>query len=121
MTHQIVFLEHEDTRLYAELIQVVESRQMWWVRPLLLGFFPSGQPSDQPSPIYDLRSSAHLLWPMTLFRPAFDTEVIPLLSHLLALEPQLEQDPAAQQQLNQFVYKVWQAHYAISTNNIVTQ
>ena len=117
MTHQIVSLEHEGTRLYAEIIQVVESRQMWWVRPLLLGFFPCGfQPSDQPSPIYDLRSSAHLLWPMTLFRPAFDTEVMPLLSHLLALEPQLEQEPAAQQQLNQFVHKVWQAHHAISAN-----
>lgn len=116
MTHQIVSLEHEGTRLYAELIQVVESRQMWWVRPLLLGFFPSEQPSDQPSPIYDLRSSAHLLWPITLFRPAFDIEVIPLLSHLLALEPQSEQDPVAQQQLNQFVHKVWQAHHATSAN-----
>ena len=120
MTHQIVSLDHEGTRLYAELIQVVESRQMWWVRPLLLGFFPSGQPSEQ-SLIYDLRSSAHLVWPIALFRPAFDTEVIPLLSHLLALDPQLEQDPTAQQQLNQFVHKVWQAHYAISTNNTVTQ
>lgn len=113
MTYQIVSLEHEGTRLYAELIQVVESRQMWWVRPLLLGFFPSGQPSDQPSPIYDLRSSAHLLWPITSFRPALDTEVIPLLSHLLALEPQLEQDSAAQHQLNQFVNKVWHSHHTI--------
>ena len=107
---QIVCLEHGSTYLYAEVIQVVVSRQVCWVRPLVMGVFPDGfQPYDQVSPLYDLRSVADLLWPGKFFRPALDTEVIPLLT-LLVLEPQLEHDPAAQQQLSQFIHQVWQAH-----------
>jgi hypothetical protein len=33
---QIVCLEHETTRLYAEIIEFVEARQVCWVRPLML-------------------------------------------------------------------------------------
>lgn len=108
---QIVCLEHESTCLYAEIIQVVVSRQVCWVRPLLLSVFPVGfQPYEPLSPTYDLRLAADLLWPIKLFRPALDTEVIPLLSQLLALEPQLEADPDAQHQFRQFIHQVWQAH-----------
>jgi hypothetical protein len=107
---QIVCLEHKDTRLYAEVIQVVDSRQVCWVRPLLLAEFPHQNYSSFEPPLYDLRSSADLVWPLTLFRPALDTEVIPLLVQLLTLEPQPDCDPAAKQQLNQFIHQVWQAH-----------
>lgn len=107
---QIVCLEHADTYLYAEVIQVVVSRRLCWVRPLLLGVLAGSFQYAQPSPLYDLRSSADLLWPITLFRPALDTEVLPLLTQLLALEPPPEHDPVAQQQLNQFIHQVWQAH-----------
>ena len=104
---QIVCLEHEDTCLYAEVIQVVVSRQICWVRPLLLGVFPTGQYEGQ---IHDLRSSSDLLWPITFFRPALDTEVMPLLTQLLALEPQPEHDASGSGQLSQFIHQVWQAH-----------
>ena len=107
---QIVCLEHAGTCLYAEVIQVVVSRRLCWVRPLLLGVLAAGFQYDQPSPLYDLRSSTDLLWPVTLFRPALDTEVLPLLTQLLALEPPPERDSVAQQQLNQFIHQVWQAH-----------
>lgn len=108
---QIVCLEYGGTCLYAEVIQVVVSRQVCWVRPLLLGVFPDGfQPYDQLPPLYDLRSSADLLWPITFFRPALDTEVMPLLTQLLVLDTQPEPDPVAHQQLNQFIHQVWQAH-----------
>lgn len=106
---QIVCLEHEATRLYAEVIQVVESRQVCWVRPLLLGEFPSSYPPLEPQ-LSDLRPSADLLWPLALFRPAIDTEVLPLLVQLLASEPQTEREPVAQQQFNQFIRQVWQFH-----------
>ena len=106
---QIVCLEHEGTRLYAEVIQVVESRQVCWVRPLLLVAFTDFKYPSIAPPLYDLRPSADLLWPLTLFRPALDTEVMPLVQ-LLVQEPPLESDSAAQQQLNQFLYQVWQAH-----------
>lgn len=108
---QIVFLEHVGTRLYAEVIQVVVSRRLCWVRPLLLVVFPNdSQLSDEPLPLTDMRSSPDLLWPVVLFRPALDTEVIPLLTALLPLETCSELTCAAQQQLNQFIHQVWQAH-----------
>lgn len=111
---QIVCLEHESSHLYAEVIQVVQSRTMCWVRPLLLAEFPS---SDRyKSLIYDLRSTADLVWSLTLFRPALDTEVIPLIA-LLASAPQLDSDPVALKQLNQFMHKVWQANQERSEEN----
>jgi hypothetical protein len=102
---EIVSLTHGDTRLYAEVIQVVVSRQLCWVRPLLLVLFTE----DEPTLVTDLRSGSDLLWPINLFRSALDTEVIPLLS-LLTPEAPSERDSAAKQQLNQFIQQVWQAH-----------
>ena len=104
---QIVCLEHQATHLYAEVIQVVESRQIGWVRPLLLAEFPLGDSQSQPL-IYDLRSSADLLWSLALFRPALDTEVMPLLLQLLASEPPIDRDPVASSRLHQFIHQAWQ-------------
>jgi len=74
---QIVCLEHRGTYLYAEVIQVVVSRQVCWVR--CDGHLSDGfQPYDQMSQLYDLRGVADLLWPVKFFRPAL--EVIPLLA-----------------------------------------
>ena len=104
---QIVCLEHEGTRLYAEVIQVVESRLVCWVRPLVLVEFSECNYPSFETPLYDLRASADLLWPLTLFRCALDTEVMPILVELLAWEPQPDSDPVARQQLNQFIHQVW--------------
>lgn len=101
-----MFLEHDDIRLYAEVIQIVVSRHLCWVRPLLLVV----NKSDEPPLITDLRDGSDLLWPVDLFRPALDTEVITLLSQLLAKEPKSSPDSTAKQQLNQFIYQIWQAH-----------
>ena len=102
---QIVSLEHEDRNLYAEVIQVVVSRQLCWVRPLLLVTFTPELPL-----IIDLRDASDLLWPISLFRPALDTEVITLLSQVLAKETKAEPDLFAQQQLNQFIHQLWQVY-----------
>ncbi len=102
---QIVSLEHGDRNLYAEVIQVVVSRQLCWVRPLLLVNF-----IQESSIITDLRDASDLLWPINLFRPALDTEVITLLSQVLAKEPKTEPDSTAKQQLNQFIHLLWQAY-----------
>ena len=105
---QIVCLEHLATCLYAEVIQVVASRQIGWVRPLLLAEFPlDNQPSEEPL-IYDLRSGADLLWSLAVFRPALDTEVMPLLLQLLASEPPIDRDPVASSRLHQFIHQAWQ-------------
>ena len=106
---QIVYLEHLATRLYAEVIQVVESRQIGWVRPLLLAEWSfDNQPPGQPHS-YDLRSSADLLWSLAVFRPALDTEVLPLLLQLLDSEPPTDRDEVAFTRLHQFIHQAWLA------------
>ncbi|MBD2503571.1 hypothetical protein [Anabaena azotica] len=102
---QIVSLEHGERNLYAEVIQVVVSRQLCWVRPLLLVTH-----AEEQSIITDLRDGSDLLWPIHLFRHALDTEVITLLGQILVKEPKSEPDPAAKQQLHQFIGQVWQAY-----------
>lgn len=102
---QIVSLEHGDRNLYAEVIQFVVSRQLCWVRPLLIVTFIQESPL-----ITDLRDASDLLWPANLFRPALDTEVITFLSQVLAKEPKTEPDLVAKQQLNQFIHQLWQSY-----------
>lgn len=102
---QIVSLKHSDRNLYAEVIQFVVSRQLCWVRPLLMVTFIQESPL-----ITDLRDASDLLWPANLFSPALDTEVITFLSQVLAKEPKTESDSAAKQQLNQFIHQLWQAY-----------
>jgi hypothetical protein len=102
---QIVSLKHGDMNLYAEVIQVVISRQLCWVRPLVLVNFIS-----EPSQITDLRDASDLLWPINLFRPALDTEVMTILTQVLVKEPKTEPDSATKQQLNEFINSVWQVY-----------
>ncbi len=101
---QIVCLEHLATCLYAEVIQVVESRQVCWVRPLLLVEF---SPHQEPS-VLDLHSTVDLLWALASFRPALDTEILPFLASMFASAP-LQSNAHARQQLNHFVQQLWQA------------
>lgn len=105
---QIVCLEHESTYLYAEIIDFVELRQVCWVRPLMLAFIEAG--SDELLALYDLRLGSDLLWPASLFRPALDTEVIPLLVQLNVSDTSALICSDAHQQLSRFVHEVWQAH-----------
>ncbi len=101
---QIVCLEHLATYLYAEVIQVVESRQVCWVRPLLLV-----QNSTEDPLVIDLRSTVDLLWSLASFRPALDTEILPFLTSIFASIPPQQSNPYARQQLNSFIQKLWQA------------
>ena len=116
---QIVGLDYQNCCLYAEVIQVVNSRQLCWVRPLiLLEYLSDGNIVDSQSlqslqdsaNLSDLRESSDLIWPIQLFRAALDTEVIPLLVHLEALEGKTTITQTAHQQLQGFVRQVWQAY-----------
>jgi hypothetical protein len=106
---QIVCLDHQHTCLYAEVIQVVESRQVCWVRPILLVEFPQGDRASAEPLSYDLRPTVDLLWSCALFRPALDTEILPFLTHLFAEPVQHEPNSLARAQLNQFIEQLWQA------------
>ncbi|WP_211175867.1 hypothetical protein [Brasilonema sp. UFV-L1] len=103
-TGQIVSLEHSDKKLYAEVIQVVVSRQLCWVRPLLLIAF-----TQEPPLIIDLRDASDLLWSVNSFQPALDTEFMSFLSQILVKEPKPEHSFHTKQQLNQFLHEIWQA------------
>ena len=115
---QIICLEHQNSYLYAEVIDIIEARQMCWGRPIMLAAWPAGteRPSqglfEQLPALYDLRGGADFLLPISLFRPALDTELIPLL-------PQLEISPEnkpvdackiAHRQLREFIHQIWQAY-----------
>ncbi|MBD2020915.1 hypothetical protein H6F43_12070 [Leptolyngbya sp. FACHB-36] len=108
---QIVCLEHETSRLYAEVVQVVDDRQVCWVRPFALAI-PSSTEDDVLGAWIDLRGGADLLCPIVLFRSALDTEVLPLLTALYASSGDEDEvtDRAKRQQLNQFMRLVWQTH-----------
>ena len=128
---QIVFLECSQTRLYAEVIQVLTPRQIGWIRPLALageaGTTPLGTDwlsgntaAHQPAP-------PDMLWPLGQLQPALDTDILPLLATLSAkasaatpsaVAPS-ESNPAAadnldepaanpaQMTVNQFVQQLW--------------
>lgn len=102
---QILSLDCGNRNLYCEVIQVVTSRGLGWVRPLLLAEFTQEQPL-----ITDLRDASDLLWPIGLFRPALDTEVISLLSQLVPKESKVNIDNVAQQKLQQFIHQAWQVY-----------
>lgn len=116
--YQIICLEYEDTRLYAEVIQVAAARQTCWVRPLVLivssktELGPELGYEDETRQFYDLRQGVDLLWPIKLFRVALDIEVLPLLMQLESQDHQTDHQAAtfaARQKLHQFIRQVWQA------------
>ena len=110
----IVCLEHQNTCLYGEIIQVAEARQIAWVRPLFLSVAVVAQPHQAEFPqrqVYPLQPGVDLLWPISLFRSALDTEVLPLLSQLPNPQQADQSTPsAADSRLNQFVDQVWRAY-----------
>ncbi|MBD1887485.1 hypothetical protein QUA30_14695 [Microcoleus sp. Pol14C2] len=106
---QIVSLECGDACLHSEVIQVVEARQVCWVRPLMLVVSASGKDFSAEYTLSDLRDGADLLWPLSLFRAALDTEVISLLTELHSLDAEKKDGAIASRQLRDFVDRVWEA------------
>jgi hypothetical protein len=116
--HQIVFIEHQGTRLYTEVIQVIGDRQLCWVRPLVLvpaGAPPILYPSFPAAPYgrhgYKLGGVPDMIWPMAQLAPALDVDVLPLLD-LAAQKPTEEEpgsnlDDTSQQFFHQFIASLW--------------
>ena len=115
---QIVGLEHETSCLYAEVVQVIESRQSCWVRPLMLVFWSEATQRQNSSLAtmaarYDLRHDSDLLLPLTLFRVALDVEVLPWLADLYTDDRDVadhEKKASGHQLFREFIQRVWQAH-----------
>jgi len=115
--YQIVCLEHENCRLYAEVVQISDRRPVCWVRPLAMicdrpdGLIP-GWANATTSAWHDLRQGADLLLPLALFRPALDTEVLPLLGEMFpACQDSRDhrREQAGHPQLRLLIHRLWQA------------
>ena len=116
--HQIVCLECHQTQLYGEVIQVLEDRQMCWVRPIVLVHgdqaheaheygLATGGADFQQKDIQPISEGPDLLWPLHQFRLPLDTEVLPLLATVQTLKPVDKGPLAAHQQLRQFIERLW--------------
>ncbi|MEM9135778.1 MAG: hypothetical protein AAGB01_00310 [Cyanobacteria bacterium P01_F01_bin.42] len=130
--HEIVHVEIDSLRLYAEVIQVINARAnqrlvsegyqhasgpRLWVRPLCICEINSGEISlgaFQPEQVFDLRGGSDLVWPAEVFREVLDTEWMQILVHLQPEAPALGmlafQEPSqaelASQKLRQFLSAV---------------
>lgn len=117
--YQIVFLEHGSTRLYAEMVQFVEARNLCWVRPLALVIQPfpievsDWQDYDRLT-VQDLREGSDLMCPAILFQEALDVEVLPLLFQLS--EAGKPKGSIAHQSLHEFIRRIWQARPDVFSN-----
>lgn len=118
--HEILCVEHDHTYLYSELVQVVELRQLCWVRPLALltkshpltydTLEVAAESNLQGYTVYDLQDAVDLLLPQKLFRATLDSELLPLLTQLGALKQRDDSDRLAHQQLQSFIWQVWQTN-----------
>jgi L-rhamnose isomerase len=102
---QIICLEFGSRYLYAEVIQVVAARQLCWTRPLMLVTLLSNV-----NLLFDLREGSDLILPLSLFRAAFDTEVIPFLTELQSIENKSQDGISAYRQLRKFLSEVCEAY-----------
>ena len=109
--YQIVCLEHRQSYLYGEVIQVIQSKNRCWMRPLLLAVFPPVIQAEnnfgEANELLDLRFTSDVAYPLNLFRPALDTEVIPLISQLESLDGMKETNSLSKLKLRQFLEQIW--------------
>lgn len=114
---QIIYLQHEAMRLYAEAIQVIKSRQLCWARPLALVQLPDKLDTNpcQPLILHDLRQGSDLLLPISLFHIALDIDAVPVITQLNAPKNDLTTDlwanngQTAPLLLQNFIHQIWQA------------
>lgn len=128
----ILCLQHGRCCLYGELIQVIQERNLYWVRPIALrlegvnvsdvnvwgvdDFYLAHAQGDRHGSteadsclLLDLHTSPDLIWPCQFFRPALDVEVLPLLDELAQLESTPERLKWGRHQLHLLIRHIWQA------------
>ena len=121
--HQIIYLEHGNTRLYVEAIQMITARKLCWARPLALLSQTSATSGRSNTPDFsylgsdtlflcDLKESPDILWPIELFHPALDSEVLPLLN-LLGTQKKQGDSQLNRQHFRQFIQQLWAANQKV--------
>lgn len=135
---QILYIEHQGVRLYAEVIQTISDRKQCWVRPLALVKLSIDSASQQYSDfeqeplsftklestvLYDLRQGSDIVCPQSLFHVALDTEVLPILTELNRLKPSPEasglgENSSAHERIREFIRWVWQTNPELFSPNL---
>jgi hypothetical protein len=100
---QILYLENGDTRLYGELIQVVATRGLYWVRPLFLVDMISDSLLAS-----NLSHVSDLLWGSDFFEAALDTDVVKFFSQGTLTQTKSELDLSQRQKFTEFIHSFWQ-------------
>lgn len=91
----------ENLHLFAEVIETITTSARCWVKPLAIARFnPENYNLEL---LHDLRDTAQLILPSHLFRDAFDTEVLPLISELFHPDINSDRSANAQRVLYQFI------------------
>jgi hypothetical protein len=107
---QIVYLEHANSRVFAEVVQPIQANQRCWVRPLVLEVNPVTSVEAPEYQVYDLRQGADLIWPVALLNAVLDTDFLPLLAKLHQGKALELTSGSARYWLMDFVKQSWQAH-----------
>jgi hypothetical protein len=106
--NQIICIDLDNLRLFAEVIQMIPDRDRLWARPLAL----AEQENYDLLLLHDLREAPQLILPPALFREAMDTEVMPLMTELFQLEavvkPEVNNEVLGRQALQAFIRSLLQ-------------
>ncbi len=105
-SNQIICIDLDNRRLFAEVIQMIPDRDRLWARPLAL----AEQEQYNLRLLHDLREAPQLILPPALFRAALDTEVIPIITELFQLEILTKPDVVGYQVLNIFIDSLFHAN-----------
>jgi hypothetical protein len=106
-TDRIVCVDRENLHLFAEVIDTISISSRCWVRPLAIA--RSSSESFELELLYDLRDTAQLILPTSLFRDALDTEVLPLISELFAPVSDSTRSVNTQRVLYQFIADLYRS------------
>ena len=103
--HQVVCLEGKNKSLFCEVIDVITSRSLCWVRPVLLvmNYNPNLLNPKTSGDVYDLRFTADLLWKIDDFRNVLDVEYLEFFVQLEDFKFDEQQLQLAHQKLSYFV------------------
>jgi hypothetical protein len=106
-TNQIICLDFQNSSLYCEVIDLAQSQNLGWLRPVIL--VDSSDDKDQltrQGEVYDLRYSSDLLWNVEKFRHVFDTEYIEFISQLEEYDWTEDKAFFARQKLREFLLEI---------------
>jgi hypothetical protein len=105
---QIVCLEGQYKSLFCEVIELISSRSLCWVRPIILVNLTDSHSDyfNYKNSICDLRFTSDLLWDTSDFRIVLDTEYLELFTSLDDFEFEENKLQLANRELRYFIQEL---------------